>query len=71
MRTAAALRAALAEAVGAFGPDLAGVAQPVSDEALKQLKFADLLPEDLAAATLAARALDPQGVRAVLATGIL
>jgi ATP-dependent Lhr-like helicase len=38
----------------------------VSDEALKQLKFADLLPTDLAGSTLGRRASDHDGAAKVL-----
>ena len=63
--TAGAVRQALMAAKEAFGQELSGVAAPVSEEALKQLKFAELLPPALAAATLSARAADPAGCRAV------
>jgi ATP-dependent Lhr-like helicase len=64
--TAATVREALTLALATFGPGLEGVALPVSDEAIKQLKFTELLPPDVAAATLAARALDVHGVQAVV-----
>ncbi len=63
--TPGAVREALVAAKQAFGDDLSGVQAPVSEDALKQLKFAELLPPALAAATLAARAADPVGCRAV------
>jgi ATP-dependent Lhr-like helicase len=63
--TAGAVREALIATKQAFGDDLAGVQAPVSEDALKQLKFAELLPPALATATLAARAADADGCRAV------
>ncbi len=69
--TAGAVREALIAAKREFGDDLAGVEAPVSEDALKKLKFAELLPPALAAATLAQRALDVAGCRAVLAQNIL
>jgi len=59
--TASAVRAALARARAQFGDDFIGVQPSVSDDAIKQLKFAELLPPALAAATLAARAADHAG----------
>lgn len=55
------LRAALLRARVTFGDDLAGAPAPVSDEALRALKFSELLPPKLAAATLSARAADQAG----------
>lgn len=57
--TAGQLRQALQAVRQSFGDDLRGAQAPVSDEALKQLKFAELLPPALAASTLSARAADP------------
>jgi ATP-dependent Lhr-like helicase len=68
--TAGQLRQALRESRDAFGDDLAGMQAPISEEALKQLKFADLLPPGLAEATLAARAADPGGCSAVAASSV-
>ena len=59
------LREALLAARATFGDGLESVEAPVSDDALKQLKFAELLPPALAAATLAARGADAIGTRAV------
>jgi len=56
--TAAAVQTTLRTARFEFGPDLAGVEVPVSGEAVKQLKFGELLPPALAAATLSARGSD-------------
>jgi ATP-dependent Lhr-like helicase len=64
--SAGAVRDAVAAARKRFGDDLAGVEPTVSDEALKQLKFADLLPPDLASATLGRRAADHDGAVATL-----
>ncbi len=66
---AAALRPALAEVVSRYGADLAGVHPAVSRRAVEGLKFADLLPPDLAEATLAARIADHQAARHVLDRG--
>jgi len=51
--------------------DLTGIHAPVSDEALKQLKFAELLPPALAASTLSARAADDAGCAAVLKASVV
>ncbi len=64
--SAGAVRSAVREARKQFGDDLAGVEPSVSDDALKQLKFADLLPPDLARSTLGARSADHHGAAAVL-----
>ena len=56
--TAAAVQATLRTARTEFGPNLAEVEVPVSEEAVKQLKFGELLPPALAAATLSARGSD-------------
>lgn len=56
--SAGALTEALRAARGAFGDDLRGVSPEVSDDAVRQLKFADLLPPDLAHHTLAGRLAD-------------
>ena len=52
-------RQALQAAWESFGDDLRRVDAPVSGEALKQIKFAELLPRALAAHTLSAWAADP------------
>lgn len=65
--TPVAVAAACSAAVQRFGPDLVRVDVSVSDEALKQLTFFELLPPALAAATLSARAFDACGCRAVAA----
>lgn len=54
-----------------FGDDLAGVAVPVLEQAVKKLKFAELLPPHLAQATLAARGMDLRGAIAVLARPVV
>jgi ATP-dependent helicase Lhr and Lhr-like helicase len=56
--TAACLRNGLAAAHDRFGADLGGVEPDLGDEALRQLKFAELLPPDLARDTLAMREAD-------------
>jgi ATP-dependent Lhr-like helicase len=60
------LRSALSHAKQRFGDDLAGALPDVTEEAVRQLKFGDLLPPVSARATLAARAVDPEGARLVL-----
>ncbi len=67
LEISAALRAARAR----YGTDLAGALPPVNPEALKQLKFAELLPPDLAQRTLAARLADNPGAAAVSASAIM
>ncbi len=62
---AADLREALRAARLVLGTGPGGVEPSVSDEALRQLKFADLLPPRLAAATLGARAADHPAAVAV------
>ena len=69
--TASQLRQGLQTARERYGEDLSGMAAPVSDEALKQLKFAELLPAEMAAATLSARAADPIGSAAVAASAVV
>lgn len=68
--TAAALTAALRDARARFGADLAGVEPEVSETALKKLKFAELLPPELAMRTLAARNADYRGAREVAAVAV-
>ena len=63
--TTGALRAALRNACARFGDDFAGAQPSVSDEALAQLKFAELLPPHLAAITLESRAADHAGAALV------
>jgi len=69
--TAGQLRQALQAAKQSFGEDLRGAQARVSDEALKQLKFAELLPPALAAATLSARAADPAACAYVAAMPLI
>lgn len=56
--TAGAVSSAMRDAHRVFGDDLVSVSPPVSEQALKRLKFAELLPPTLAARTLAARGAD-------------
>lgn len=65
------LRAALREAPTRFGADLAGVHPRVDRRAVERLKFADLLPTELAEATLAARIGDVEGAQRVLRRGLV
>jgi ATP-dependent Lhr-like helicase len=66
-----ALADTLASARRMFGDDLAGVEPDVTEEALRQLKFAELLPPDLAHDTLAARASDHDAAKQVLARRVV
>lgn len=65
----------LARALGVvtdrYGEDLAGVQPAVDRRAVEGLKFADLLPANLAEATLAARIGDPQQAARLIARGIV
>jgi len=62
---------ALRQAVDRFGQDFSGVVSPVADEALKQLRFSELLPAALATTTLAARAVDHAGGQTVVALPLI
>jgi len=53
-----------------FRSDLTSVTPFVTERALKQLKFADLLPPELARATLEQRLSDPAAALAILAQPI-
>lgn len=59
--TAGEVRQGLALARDQFGDDFAGVVVPVLEQAVKKLKFAELLPPGLASETLAARGTDLRG----------
>ena len=69
--TAGIVTIALRKAERVFGPGLVEVEPSVSDEALKQLRFSELLPRSLAANTLAARAADHIGAQTVMARPII
>lgn len=56
--TASELAAALALAYNRFGDDLAGADPAITRRTIQDLKFGDLLPEDLATRTLAERFAD-------------
>lgn len=56
--TAPELSTALADARERFGEDLSGIEPEISRRAIQDLKFGDLLPEDLAVRTLARRLAD-------------
>ncbi len=68
--TVGEVREALRAARDAHGEDLERVEAPVSEDALKQLKFAELLPPELAAATLSARSADPAASAVVAASAL-
>lgn len=65
--TQAWLTSVRAEVRRRFGPALTGVVPLVEERAVKRLKFAEMLPPELARATLAARTADPAGAAQVLA----
>ena len=65
--TASELAEALAVAQGRFGDDLGGVQPEITPRAVQDLKFSDLLPDDLAVRTLGERFADHHGARAVVA----
>jgi superfamily II DNA/RNA helicase len=65
------LRVALREVRQRYGDVLTGVKPAVKEEAVRALKFADLLPPDLAQATLAARLGDHEGAGPVLRKAVL
>ncbi len=69
--TAAALREALLLVKLRFGTDLASVVPEVSERAIKDLKFSDMLPSDLAIRTLAARLSDHPRAAEVMARGLV
>lgn len=69
--TAWELRAALLEARRRFGDDLASVRPEITKRAIQDLKFGDLLPEDLAIRTLAARLANSEAACAVAAGGVV
>ena len=65
--SAAALRRAVHQVQGLLAEGLDSVRPFVTERALQQLKFVDLLPPDLARRTLEERLVDPEGVHHVLA----
>ncbi|MHA7862068.1 DEAD/DEAH box helicase [Tessaracoccus sp. Y36] len=69
--TGAGLRDALSRAVRLFGADLASVVPEVSERAIQDLKFSDMLPSDLAIRTLAARLSDHPRAAEVVARGLV
>ena len=64
---ASAVQTALRIARERYGPALSGLQPEVDPRAVEGLKFADLLPPDLALATLAARLGDPRAGSAIAA----
>ena len=64
--TAATVRSAVALARDRFGDDLGAARPGVSDEALRALKFAELLPPDLASDTLSRRSADHDGTAVLM-----
>ncbi|KWX00773.1 putative ATP-dependent helicase [Carbonactinospora thermoautotrophica] len=68
---AGALDAALTAARREFGDDLRGVRPEVSEEAVRRLKFAELLPPDLAHDTLAARTADHEAACRLVRRGVV
>ena len=69
--TARQVAAALAGVRREFGPGLDGLQPDVDEQAVRQLKFAELLPPDLAHATLAARIADREAAARVAGRGLL
>lgn len=69
--SAVELRDGLEQARKRFGDDLAGVQPEVSDRAIQDLKFSEMLPEELAVNTLAARLADPSRAADVLARAMV
>jgi ATP-dependent Lhr-like helicase len=64
------LAAGLAAARHEFGAGLHGMLPDVDERAVEQLKFAELLPPDLAHATLAARLADHDAAARVIERGM-
>lgn len=64
--TAAAVSMAMREAKSQFGEGLELIEPEVSEQAVKKLKFHEMLPPRLAVSTLAARAADHSAVRKLL-----
>jgi ATP-dependent Lhr-like helicase len=69
--TARDLAGALDSARRDYGVDLGGVQPAVDEQAVRQLKFAELLPPDLAHATLASRIADHRTAARTAEQGIL
>lgn len=68
--TGPAVSTAIREACRRFGDGLEEIDPEVSEQAVKKLKFHEMLPPRLAVATLAARTADHVGVRALLRESI-
>ena len=66
--TAEDVRRALVVARSSFGADLRGVEPEITRRAVQDLKFGDLLPEDMAVRTLASRLADHEGAWKVAET---
>jgi len=69
--TVTEVREALRAARDAHGEDLERVEAPVSEDALKQLKFAELLPPATVEATLSSRGADPVGCHATTGASLI
>lgn len=67
---AADLRRAVQAVAGELRFDLTSVTPFVTERVLKQLKFSNLLPPELARATLERRLYDPEGALTILAQPI-
>lgn len=65
------VREALRAARDAHGEDLERVEAPVSEDALKQLKIAELLPFATVEATLSSRGADPVGCHATTGASLI
>lgn len=64
--TGPAVQVAVREAARRYGAGLEGIDPEVSKDAVRKLKFQEMLPPRLAVATLAARTADHSGVRQLL-----
>jgi len=69
--SAAAVQSALRLARSDFGTDLGRVVPSVSEQAVKQLKFPELLPPAMAMQTLAERGTDSRGAARVAARPVV
>lgn len=69
--SAGELREALSRARARFGDDLVGVEPEASQRAVQDLKFSDMLPEDLAVSTLARRLGDQPHAAMITVAGVV
>ncbi|MDN4612316.1 DEAD/DEAH box helicase [Arthrobacter burdickii] len=69
--TASAVASAVSAAKSAFGPDFRGVVPTVDERAVRQLKFFEMLPPELAMRTVAERMTDYDAAANVASRGFL